>query len=59
MYRVERWLVKDNAYGLYDYYNDQESAETVAKATSKAYKTMTRIIHKGNIIKEYEYKRKK
>ena len=55
-YRVERWLVKDHAFGLQDFFSDLESAEAVAKAISKAHKTMTRIIFEGNIIKEYDYK---
>ena len=54
-YRVERWLVKDNAFGLQDYFTDLESAEAVAKAISKAHKTMTRIIFEGNIIREYDH----
>jgi len=55
-YRVERWLPKDNCYGLVDFFADLESAEAVSKAHSKANKTFTRIIFEGAIVKEYNYK---
>jgi hypothetical protein len=57
-YRVERHLIKDNCLGLVDFFDDLESAEAVAKAHSKAFKTYTRIVCDGIKVKEYEYKPK-
>jgi len=57
-YRVERFLPKDNCMGLVDFFDDLESAEAVAKATSKARKSYTQILFEGNRIKEYDYKPK-
>lgn len=57
-YRVERHLPKDNCLGLVDYFDDLESAKAVAKAHSKAFKTYTRIVYKGEKVGEYEYETK-
>jgi len=53
-YRVERFLPKDNCMGLVDFFDDFESAEAVAKATSKARKTYTQVIFEGQRVKDYD-----
>ena len=57
-YRVERHLIKDNCLGFVDWFDDLESAEAVAQAHSKAFKTYTRIVYKGEKVGEYPYEPK-
>ena len=56
-YRTELWSVKENGWLLLDHFTRKEHAESVAEVYSQSRKCDSRVIYKGQIIYQVEYKK--